>query len=245
MELVNFSSESSQGPFLNVNEDGYDFDFDNELFMIFDGYGGNGIGDKCVEELKLNIKKFFNNFVLDRDATMPFFYSPKYLLEGNTLINAALFTHYELYKKNITKEISERAGASSILMCRAESILTLVSTGNCRSYLVRRGKITPLFTDDSMQFLKKDNYESYLKNIPLSGFGLFPDLHYQVRELRICKGDKIISVTDGVYGRVDEDEISSVLVRPTIDIKSKIDELFALSNERGNLDNQSCIILEY
>jgi len=245
MELVNFSSETSQGPFLNVNEDGYDFDFDNELYMLFDGYGGHGIGDKCVEELKMNIKKFFSNFVQDRDATMPFFYSPKYLLEGNTLINAALFTHYELYKKNITKEISERAGASGILLCKSESIMTLVSTGNCRAYLARKGKISKLFIDDSMQFLKKDNYESHLKNIPLSGFGLFPDLHYQVRELRVCKGDKIVVLTDGVYSRVDEREISSVLIRPTIDIRSKIDELFQMSNERGNLDNQSCIILEY
>lgn len=245
MELINYSSQSHQGPFLNLNEDGYDFDFDNELFMIFDGFGGNGIGDKAVEDLKNNVKNFFNNFVEDRHATMPFFYSPKYLLEGNCLINAALFSHYDLYKKNITKEISERAGASGILMCQAESVLTLISTGNCRSYLLRKGKITPLFTDDSMQFLKKDNFESYLKNIPLSGFGLFPDLHYQVRELRICSGDKIVTMTDGVYARVDEDEIKSAIARPTIDIRTKIDELFSLANSRGNLDNQSCLILEY
>lgn len=245
MELINFSSESHQGPFLNLNEDGYEFDLDNELFMLFDGYGGHGVGDKCVEKLKVDVKKFYNNFISDRDATMPFFYSPKYLLEGNALINSALFTHYELYKENLKKEISARAGASGILMNKADSILTVLSTGNCRAYLLRLGKTTPIFTDDSMQLLRSDNYESHLKNIPLSGFGLFPDLHYQVREVRLTPGDKILLITDGIYGRVEEDELNSVISKPTINIKSKIKELFALSNSRGNLDNQSCMILEF
>ena len=36
----------------------YDINSLNDLYMIFDGFGGHGVGDKCVEELKLNIKKF-------------------------------------------------------------------------------------------------------------------------------------------------------------------------------------------
>ena len=35
------------------------------------------------------------------------------------------------------------------------------------------------------QFLSNDEYESHLKTMPLSGFGLFPDLYYQVKEIRI------------------------------------------------------------
>lgn len=245
MELINFSSESHQGPFLNVNEDGYDFDLDNELFMIFDAYGGHGVGDRCVEDLKLNIKKFYQNFVSDRDATLPFYYSPKYLLEGNALINAALFTHYELYKENLKKSVSMRAGSSGIIMSKSESIMTLLSTGNCRAYLLRLGKLIPIFTDDSMQFLKSDIADGHFKNIPMGGFGLFPDLHYQVREVRLCAGDKLFLLTDGVYGRLDESELNALISKPSINIKTKINELFDLSNSRGNLDNQSCIILEY
>ena len=130
-------------------------------------------------------------------------------------------------------------------MNQAESVMTILATGNCRAYLLRLGKVTPIFTDDSMQLLRSDNFESHLKNVPLSGFGLFPDLHYQVRELRICEGDKILLVTDGVYGRVDEEELTAVISKPTINIKSKIQELFQLANSRGNIDNQSCMILEY
>lgn len=245
MELINFSSQSHQGPFLNQNEDGYDFDLENNMFMIFDGYGGHGIGDKCVEELKTNIKKFFENFTEDKDATLPFFFSPKYLLEGNVLINAMLLTHYNLYKQNIERSLSERAGASGIVMVKSESIMTLASTGNCRAYIIRNGKIERVFSEDSMQLLRKDTFDSHLKNIPMSGFGLFPDLHYQVKEVRIIPGDKVILLTDGAYARVDDDELMAMLVRPTIDLRDKINEIFKLSNDRGNLDNQSCLITEY
>ena len=245
MDLINFSVETHQGPFLNVNEDGFEFDFENEIFMIFDGFGGNNIGDKCVTNLQKNVNKFYKNFVLDRDSTLPFFYSPKYLLEGNALINAALFSHHELYKDNLSKDVSQRAGASSILAVKSESIISLLSIGNCRAYLVRKGAITPIFTEDSFRFLTRDKYESHLKNVPLSGFGLFPDLHYQVKEVRIAKDDKIVLMTDGVYGRLESEEIESSINKHCLNIKNKIQELFELSNTRGNLDNQTCMILEF
>ncbi len=245
MNLVNFSAESSQGPFLNVNEDGFEFDFENELYMIFDGFGGNGVGDKTVFALKKNVAQFYLNFVEDRNATLPFFYSPKFLLEGNALINAALFSHHELYKQNLTKDVSARGGASGIIAAKSESIFSLLSVGNCRAYLLRKGRITPVFSEDSFRFLSHDTYESYLKNIPLSGFGLFPDLHYQLREVRVTKGDKLLMITDGVYGRIEDEELSSCIAKQTINTKMKIQELFDLANNRGNLDNQTCMIFEF
>lgn len=245
MELKKFSVESHQGPFLNINEDGFDFSLNDELFMIFDGYGGSGIGDTALIKLKENLNKFFHNFISDRDATMPFYFSPKYLLEGNALINSALFSHFEMYKENMKKDVSERAGASGIMAIKSESIISLLSVGNCRAYILRHGKIQSLFSDDSFQYLSHDRFDSHFKNIPLSGFGLFPDLHYQLKEVRITKGDKLLLITDGVYGRIDDDELEAGMSRPSIDLKNKIFELFSLANSRGNLDNQTCMILEF
>ena len=245
MELKKFSVESHQGPFLNINEDGYDFNLSDELFMIFDGFGGSGIGDKNLVTLKENLKKFFHNFISDRNSTMPFYYSPKYLLEGNALINSALFSHFELYKDNLKKPFGERAGASGILALKFESIVSLLSVGNCRAYILRKGKIKPVFSEDSFQLLSHDKFDGPHKNIPLSGFGLFPDLHYQLKEIRVASGDKLLLITDGVYGRLDEDELQSGMSKDTINIKNKILELFELANSRGNLDNQTCMILEF
>ena len=40
MELKSIVAKSHQGPFLQVNEDAYDFDLEHKLYMLFDGFGG-------------------------------------------------------------------------------------------------------------------------------------------------------------------------------------------------------------
>jgi PPM family protein phosphatase len=245
MRIKSLSAESDQGPFLQINEDSYDFDLDNNLFMVLDGFGGVGIGDIAITKLKENIKKFYGQVAEDPDATLPFFFSPKYLLEGNALINSMLYSHNLLMKENMQKEISARAGASGVVMSKAESILTLASVGNCASYLYRKGIFKKIFIEDSFAFLSKNDYESHLKTMPLSGFGLFPDLYYQVKEVRLFEGDLIVLLTDGVYARLEEDEIKDIITNPRLEPKKKIAELFSMANGRGNIDNQTAMILEF
>lgn len=103
MRLKSFSAHSDQGPYLQINEDSYDFDLDNNLYMILDGFGGVGVGDIAISSLKENIKKFYTQVSEDPDATLPFFFSPKYLLEGNALINSILYSHNLLVKENMKK----------------------------------------------------------------------------------------------------------------------------------------------
>ena len=52
ISLKGFSSKTHQGPFLQTNEDDIDVDLINDLFLIFDGFGGAGIGDRTVGVIK-------------------------------------------------------------------------------------------------------------------------------------------------------------------------------------------------
>ena len=245
MRLKSFTAKSDQGPFLQINEDAYDFDLENNLFMVFDGFGGVGSGDVAVNNLKSNMKKFYTDISSDPDCTLPFFYSPKYLIEGNALINAMLYSHNSLMKDNAAKEVATRAGASGIFAALGESVLTLSAVGNCTAFLYRKGILKKIFIEDSFSYLSNDSFDNHLKSMPLSGFGLFPDLYYQVKEVRVSEGDIIILMTDGVYSRVVEDELKAVISTPNNPNKDKILELFTLSNQRGNLDNQTTMILEF
>ena len=130
-------------------------------------------------------------------------------------------------------------------MSKAESIMTLASVGNCASYIYRKGIFKKIFIEDSFKFLSNDNYESHLKTMPLSGFGLFPDLYYQVKEVRLFEGDLLVLMSDGVYARLEEDEIKDVVSNPKLEPKKKVSELFSMANSRGNIDNQTAMILEF
>lgn len=245
MKLKAYAAISEQGPFLQVNEDNFEIDLKKKIYMIFDGFGGSGIGDKAVNDLKDKIRDFYQKVSHDHNSTLPFYFSPRYLLEGNALINALLYAHSELYKENEKKDISKRAGASSIIAVASQSILTIASIGNCSGFLVRKGKIVNIFIPDDFLFLSTDDFDRHFKSMPSSAFGLFPDLKYQIKEVKIEDGDKVVLLTDGAYSRLEDSQILYAVNEESKDLREKINTLFGLSNNRGNLDNQTGMILEF
>jgi PPM family protein phosphatase len=245
MKLKSYTSKTHQGPFLNVNEDDVEIDLVHKLYMIFDGFGGASIGDRAVGFLKDNIKKFYTRFGVDPDSTMPFYFSPKYLLEGNALINSMHYAH-TLWKKELSGvEMSARGGASAIAVSQSENLLTFAATGNCIGLMYRKGHLYELIAPDSMKSLSPDDFYAHFYTAPVSGFGLFDDLHLTIRELRAYDDDLILLLTDGAYGRLDHDEIKYIIQQTERSSIERIDEIFKLSNSRGNLDNQSAILLQF
>ncbi len=243
-QLKSYFARTDQGPHLQVNEDGQDIDLVNQLFLILDGYGGSNIGDEAVRVAKETIKKFYTKVGGDPDSTLPFFYSYKYLLEGNTLINSMHCAHESIKSLNAKREMSGKGGASVIGASLSENIMTLVSTGNCLCYLYRRGSLDLILRPDNQQFLGHDDFEIYYHTIPMSGLGLFEDLHLRVEEVRVLPGDLFVLMTDGVYSRVARKEVKYVIEKK-ISSNKKIDEMFEQANKRGNLDNQTTIFLQF
>ena len=245
IELKSYGMQSHQGPHLNLNEDLVDADLINNLFILIDGFGGSNIGDRAAMMIRDHLKRSYTKISVDPEATLPFFYSHRYLIEGNALINAFLVAHTNITKDNEQKSLDNRGGGSVIAASIAENILTLVSTGNCVAYLYRKGLLSIEVLPDSLAGLSRDSYQAHLQSIPMSGIGLFEDLHYNVRELKLTEGDIVIMLSDGCYSRLNAEEIKYTIETNLERELDTIKELFRLSNERGNLDNQAGIILQF
>ncbi len=245
IKLKSYALKTHQGPFLQNNEDDVEVDLVNDLYMIFDGFGGVGIGDRIVFMLKDAIRHIYTHIGGDPDSTFPFFFSPKYLIEGNALINAMNHGHREALKFNENKVMSERGGASAIVAGMSDQIMTFSSVGNCVAYLYRKGILEPIILPDSLSALSRDSFQSYFQTAPMSGFGLFDDFHLQVRELRIHPGDQIIFLTDGAYARLERRELKHFLGQSELSDIAKLEEIFSIVNNRGNLDNQSAVLLHF
>nr|BDT30032.1 SpoIIE family protein phosphatase [Bacteriovorax sp. HI3] len=245
IELKSYGMQTHQGPHLNLNEDLVEADLVNNLFMVVDGFGGSNIGDRVAMMVRDSLKRSYTKIAIDPEATLPFFYSHKYLIEGNALINAFHTAHQNVNRDNEQKSMDNRGGASVIAAALAENILTLVSTGNCVAYLYRKGHLTVEVLPDSLASLSRDTFQSHLHSVPMSGIGLFEDLHYNVRELKVTEGDLVVLLTDGAYSRLSADEIKYTIEKNLESEMEAIKELFRLSNDRGNLDNQSAMILQF
>jgi serine/threonine protein phosphatase PrpC len=245
MRLKAYAAQTNQGPYLQVNEDGYDFDFENEMFMILDGLGGSGIGDRAVNKLKHEIKNFYTQISDDPNATMPLYYNPRNLLEGNAILNSIMSAHENLLKQNLERPVNQRAAASAVVAVKADSLLILVGIGNCCAYHFRQGRLNKIISEDTFRFLSKDQFEYRFRTTPLNAIGMYAELGHQLREVRLAEGDKIILLSDGVYAYVSEDELLYALNKHSPDANERISALFKLSNTRGNTDNQTAMILEF
>ncbi len=245
IELKSYGLFSHQGPHLNLNEDLAEVDLVNNLYMIIDGFGGSNIGDKAAMIIRDSLKRSYTKIASDPESTLPFFYSHKYLIEGNALINALHTAHQNVSRENESKNLNNRGGGSVIGAALAENILTLVSTGNCIAYLYRKGHLTNEVQPDSLRSLSRDRFTSYLHTAPTSGVGLFEDLHYQVKEIKISAGDIVILLTDGIYARLEDNEIKYTIEKNLDNELEVIKDLMNLANTRGNLDNQSGMILQF
>lgn len=242
--LKSYMGKTDQGPYLQINEDDFAVDLANKLFMIFDGFGGSGRGDLAVEVLKESILRLYTKIGGDPESTLPFSYDSQYSIEANALINCFQYSQIELNKKFDGKDINQRGGASCICAAISDDNLKVVSTGNCLVYLYRQGKLIPLFTPHNFQLYSKDTYLNHFYTQPMSGFGLYDKLVYELREAKIFENDRYLFLTDGSYARLIVEDIKYILDKNTSD-SEKLKSLFEMSNQRGNLDNQSALLLNF
>lgn len=245
VELKRFCSRTHQGPYLQINEDTFEMDIENGLFMVLDGFGGAGIGDAILKEITQNIKKFYTRVSDDPDSTLPFFYSHKYLLEGNALINSFYYTHQQLKKKNSQKDINFKAGASAAAMALSEHLATLCMVGNCRGYLFRDSQLIKIISEENLALSSFPSVPLHFRTAPTSALGLFEDIHIQTMELRILPGDMVILLTDGVYAFVTDQDLFDILTSSGEGLQYKINLIFDKANQLGNMDNQTTMLLEF
>jgi len=245
MKLKSYAAVTHQGPHLETNEDGYDFDLDHQFFFVLDGFGGAGIGDKAITKLKEDLKGFLGRLADDPDATMPLYWSPRWLLEGNALVNAMLNSHQSLFKENASKGLNQRAGASAACAIKTDDILVLSQVGSCQAFLARHGNVEPLFLPDTHQYLSHDPHSSTSLRAPVGGFGFFPELSWHMREVRVQEGDVFLFLTEGVAPWLTLQEIGHALSRSNEEGQHRLNGLLKLSNSRGNMANQTGMILEF
>jgi serine/threonine protein phosphatase PrpC len=245
MQLKSYAATTKQGPYLNINEDGYDFDFQNSFYFLLDGFGGSGCGDKAIQRIKLDLKDFLFKLSDDPNATMPLYFNPRYLLEGNALINVLLHAHQRLFRENQELPLQHRAGASGVFALRGGEILNLCNIGNTQAYLFRQGHLEKIFSEDSLHLHSGEPIDKNELNVTLNGIGLYQELTFFMKEIRIISGDTILLMSDGLHHYLGEEEILYALTQTSSDLSSRLHTLVKLSNSRGNWDNQTGMILQF
>lgn len=241
MNLERIQLKTVNGPYLNCNEDFACYDIEKGLYFVMDGFGGVGVGDLASRSVAENMIQFYGKLSEDADSTNPFFYSSKYLNETNALVNAAIWAHRELLKMNQKKELGVRGGSAGMIAAQSSHSLSILSSGNCYLYHFRQGKIETMIGPDQISFSTQDEV---LIDLPMNGFGLEDVLTYQVKEIKINPKDQFLLLTDGACSHLSVEDIH-LIFESQQNLADKINQLFLKNDAKGNIDNQSAMILEY
>lgn len=245
MYLKEYSAKTHQGPYLHINEDGFEFDIANEFAVVVDAFGGSNVGPQVARKILDGIHQAYKYIVSDREATMPFFYAPEYLIETNAMINACLKVHHEIIKENSQKKIEERGGASIIIAAKVEDILSFITIGNCKAYLIRDQKLKLVAHDNTFEMVTNDHHPLHLRTTPMRAIGFYERLEWSTAELRLQEEDQVLLMTDGLYAHLSEVDIVEIIRSKSLKPNEKMENLFDMANNRGNQDNQAGVLLSY
>jgi serine/threonine protein phosphatase PrpC len=244
MELKAYYTETTNGPYLELNEDQVITDLPNKFFGVIDGFGGVGIGDKASEIVAQSMKNLYVRVGGDVDATLPFYYSEQGIIESNALVNSLFYAQNELKKHFEGKDLSNRGGASILCGVLSENLFVTASVGNCMGILVRNGKVIINSAPDVLD-AGVEGGDKHFRTTPLSALGLYSDFKFHVNEIKLKEGDIYALLTDGCYSRLNRSDFKSILLNSELMLNEMGEALLDRANDLGNLDNQSVVLLEF
>jgi len=170
------------------------------LFVVSDGFGGKGPGEKAAKLACESVGRFLEKEARDRDATLPFVLKPYYSLAGNVLLNAIVYANSRIISEFKKNKSNGRGGASVCAGFLDHHVFAFASFGTCSVELIRDGVKKEIVTPRSYARLLDptgglDQHPSY--QFPVVALGLLEDIEPEIYEMHVEPGDWIILRTDG------------------------------------------------
>lgn len=232
------------------NEDAYLMDVDRGLFVVADGMGGHAAGEVASRITVESIQEFIAGTEEEHENTWPFGFNNRYSLEGNRLTTAVEKANERVMRAVQNRPELKGMGTTVVAALFDADRVTLVHVGDSRAYLFRSGELKRLTDDHSWVqeqvnagILSEDEAKTHpLKNVVTRALGGSAHVAVDLIEVPTSMGDRFLLCSDGLTGMVTDDEIVDHLRSGKV-LEEAVRALIALANERGGVDNVTCIVV--
>ncbi len=231
-----------KGQIRERNEDNCDvFEINDITFMlVLDGMGGHNKGDtasslalKVIKEKLEKKQKYLSKNTLKH-------YMIKAIKKANKEVNIL---------GNSLIEYADM-GTTLIFVAITSDYLVMCNIGDSRCYLYNGGKFTQISEDQTyVEFLYKtgkitleEKKTHPKKHILMNALGTYPSLSVATKIIK-KPFEKVLLCSDGLYNMVEDEIVKNVLEKQT-SAKEKVEELVALSNLNGGIDNIAIALWE-
>lgn len=214
------------------------------LAMVADGMGGLAGGDQVSQQIIMS--------GLNYGATMTS------CQETNPLVDLVRSINGDI-NRMLGPDLIYKCGSTFIAVLNIKNRFHWISIGDSRIYLYRAGFVNQLNTDhDLMQRWMPEilaGSRSYAaaaqdpegrKLTSFIGMGELKYVDYSRQALRLLPGDRLVLVTDGIYGAVSPETLAAILKEHTdVSDAAQALERAVLAAGLSHQDNYTALILGY
>ena len=214
------------------------------IFIVADGMGGGQAGEVAsqmtVELVAKNVAEpLSNRQVFDQDNFV------------KALTNAVEKTNQTVFQESQSNKNLRGMGTTLTAAVVAGSTLTVAQLGDSRAYLLRNGVITQLTKDQSLvaqmvaagKITPQEAKTHPRRNVILQAVGVQPKVEVAITPTRLQRGDQMVLCSDGLWGKVEPEEIKELVER--FPPQEACENLIRLANERGGEDNITVLVASF
>lgn len=219
------------------------------LFVLSDGMGGEAHGEVASALAVETIVKYCMD--PQGDAAVPggVILEPSWSEKTKRLTTAVHLANKSIYESAEAHPEQHGMGATLTAAWADGQRLSVAHVGDSRLYLLRGGSLQQLTSDHSLVaeqvrrgiLTAAEAEESEMQSVLLRALGAVPEIEVDTDEHAIFARDILMLCCDGLTRMVTEPEIAGTLQAETDPTKAA-EQLIALANERGGVDNITVIV---
>lgn len=234
-----------------LNEDTFVVNPETSLFIVADGMGGHSAGEVASKMAVDVINNFITRSYLEEEITWPFGVDARLSFNANRLLTSIKLANKRVFRAAEKKEEYTGMGTTVVALLYQKPLLTLVSVGDSRAYMILDGKLQRLTKDDSWIgeaiaggiISEKEASIHPLRNIITKAVGAKEQLEFDVKEITPESGAILLLCTDGLHSLVPEEEIQTLVNKSKGDLAAAARALVDTANAHGGSDNVTVLLI--
>ena len=245
--------ETDIGRTRSTNQDTFLINDECQLYMVADGMGGHAGGEVasqlCVEEVSSWVEEYISSYKEQptkskaKDGVRGFEDSICKMLT-RAVNNASM----RIYERALEEPQLIGMGTTASLLLVLKGYAYIAHVGDSRVYLVRDRFIYQLTNDHSLvneqlragMITAEEVKHSRLSNVITRSVGYQEIEDVDIHTLEVEGSDLYVLSTDGLHGKILDEEISCLVYEKKL---NAVDTLIELANERDGKDNITMIVV--
>jgi len=169
------------------------------------------------------------------------------------LKDATVYANRSIHQKSLEDSRCSGMGATFTGAAIKGDTLDLVQVGDSRGYVIRGEQIRLVTKDQSLvqqlvdvgQISEAEAETHMFRNVILQALGAQTDLTPATGRIRLRQGDLLLLCSDGLSGKLRNDEMRKIVVDSNRDLGAACDALIAEANNRGGEDNITVVLARF